>query len=41
MAKLRAADRRRFIQAVTEKAEEIGAPVAIVIVNGEGHKTAW
>jgi glc operon protein GlcG len=40
VAKLRAVECRQFIQAVTEKAEEIGAPVAIAIVNGEGHVLA-
>jgi glc operon protein GlcG len=40
VARLRAVDCRQFIQAVTEKAEEIGAPVAIAIVNSEGHVLA-
>lgn len=40
MAKLRAVDCRQFIQAVTEKALEMRVPVAIAIVNAEGHPLA-
>ena len=40
MARLRAVECRAFIAAVTEIAEEIGAPVAIAIVNAEGHVLA-
>ncbi len=40
MAKLRVAECREFIKAVIEKAEEIGAPVAIAVVNAEGHLLA-
>jgi glc operon protein GlcG len=40
MAKLRAVACRAFIQAVTEKAEEMGAPVSIAIVGPEGHLIA-
>ena len=37
MAKLRALECREFIKAVVEKAEEMKVPVAIAIVNAEGH----
>lgn len=37
MAKLRARDCRAFIDAVTEKAEEMKVPVSIAVVNAEGH----
>lgn len=40
MAKLRAVACREFIKAVTEKAEEMGAPVSIAIVGPEGHLIA-
>jgi uncharacterized protein GlcG (DUF336 family) len=40
MAKLRVAECREFIKAVIVKAEEIGAPVAIAVVNAEGHLLA-
>jgi glc operon protein GlcG len=40
MAKLRALACREFIKAVIEKAEEIGAPVAIAVVGPEGHLIA-
>ena len=40
MAKLRAVECREFIKAVVEKAEEMRVPVAIAIVNGEGHLLA-
>ena len=40
MAKLRVAECREFIKVVIEKAEEIGAPVAIAVVNAEGHLLA-
>lgn len=40
MAKLRAVECREFIQAVTEKAEEMRVPVAISLVNAEGHLLA-
>lgn len=40
MAKLRAVECREFIKAVVEKAEEMKVPVAIAIVNGEGHLLA-
>ncbi len=40
MAKLRVAACREFIKAVIEKAEEIGAPVSIAVVNSEGHLLA-
>jgi len=40
MTKLRVAECRPFIQAVIEKAEEMGAPVAIAVVNAEGHLLA-
>ena len=40
MAKLRAVDCRQFILAVTEKALEMRVPVAIAIVNAEGHPLA-
>ncbi len=37
MAKLLVAECREFIRAVVEKAEEMGAPVSIAVVNPEGH----
>lgn len=37
MAMLEAEERRAFIEAVIEKAEAIHVPVAIAIVNAEGH----
>jgi len=40
MAKLRAVECREFIQAVVEKAEEMRVPVAIAVVNAEGHLLA-
>jgi len=40
MTRLRAAECRLFIQAVTEKAEEMGVPVSIAIVGPEGHLIA-
>lgn len=40
MTKLRAAECRPFIQAVTEKAEEMGVPVSIAVVGPEGHLIA-
>lgn len=40
MAKLRAVECRAFIQAVVEKAEAMGVPVAIAVVNPEGHLLA-
>jgi uncharacterized protein GlcG (DUF336 family) len=40
MAKLRAVECRPFIQAVVEKAEEMGAPVSIAVVGPEGHLIA-
>ena len=40
MAKLRAVECREFIKAVVEKAEEMKVPVAIAIVNAEGHLLA-
>jgi uncharacterized protein GlcG (DUF336 family) len=40
MSKLRAAECRPFIQAVTEMAEEMGAPVSIAVVGPEGHLIA-
>jgi glc operon protein GlcG len=40
MAKLRAVECREFIQAVIEKAGELHAPVAIAVVNAEGHLLA-
>lgn len=40
MAKLRARECRPFIDAVVEKAEEMGAPVSIAVVGPEGHLIA-
>jgi glc operon protein GlcG len=40
MERLRAEDCRAFFAAVTEKALEIGAPVAMAVVNAEGHLLA-
>lgn len=40
MAKLRATECRPFIEAVIEKADEMGAPVSIAIVGPEGHLIA-
>src|SRR4029079_1676153 len=40
MAKLRAAERREFIDAVVEKAGVMGVPVSIAIVGPEGHLIA-
>ena len=40
MAKLRAVECREFIKAVVEKAEEMSVPVAIAVVNAEGHLIA-
>lgn len=40
MAKLRAAECREFIQAVIEKAEEMGVPVSVAVVGPEGHLIA-
>jgi glc operon protein GlcG len=40
MAKLRAVECREFIKAVVEKADEMGVPVAIAVVNAEGHLIA-
>ena len=40
MAKLRAVECREFIKAVVEKAEAMRVPVAIAIVNAEGHLLA-
>jgi glc operon protein GlcG len=40
MAKLRAVECREFIKAVVEKAEEMRVPVAVAIVNAEGHLLA-
>ena len=40
MAKLRAVECREFIKAVVEKATELHAPVAIAVVNAEGHLLA-
>lgn len=40
MAKLRAVECREFIKAVVAKAEEMHVPVAIAIVNAEGHLLA-
>jgi len=37
MAKLRAAECREFIRSVVEKAEAMRVPVAIAVVNAEGH----
>ena len=40
MARLRVAECRLFIQAVAEKAEEIGVPVSVAVVGPEGHLIA-
>ena len=40
MARLRAVECRAFIQAVTERAQEMRVPVAIAIANAEGHLLA-
>jgi uncharacterized protein GlcG (DUF336 family) len=40
MAKIRAVECRRFIQAVVEKAEDMKVPVSIAIVSAEGHLIA-
>ena len=40
MTKLRAIECRPFIQAVIEKAEQMGAPVSIAVVGPEGHLIA-
>jgi uncharacterized protein GlcG (DUF336 family) len=40
MAKLRAVECREFIQAVVEKAAEMGVPVSIAVVGPEGHLIA-
>ena len=40
MAKLKIVECRRFFKAVTEKAGEMGVPVAIAVVNAEGHLLA-
>lgn len=40
MSKLRAVECRPFIQAVTEMAEQMGAPVSIAVVGPEGHLIA-
>ena len=40
MAKLRAVECREFIQAVVEKATEMGVPVTVAIVGPEGHLIA-
>jgi glc operon protein GlcG len=40
MAKLRALECREFIKAVVEKAAEMKVPVAVAIVNAEGHLLA-
>ena len=40
MAKLRAVECREFIKAVVEKAEQMRVPVAITVVNAEGHLLA-
>ena len=40
MTKLRAVECRPFIEAVIEKAEEMGAPVSIAVVGPEGHLIA-
>jgi uncharacterized protein GlcG (DUF336 family) len=40
MAKLRAAECRKFIEAATEKAAEMGVPVSIAVVGPEGHLIA-
>jgi len=40
MAKLLVAECRDFIRAVVEKAEEMGVPVSVAVVNAEGHLLA-
>jgi uncharacterized protein GlcG (DUF336 family) len=40
MAKLRAVECRQFIQAVVEKAAEMGVPVSVAVVGPEGHLIA-
>ena len=40
MAKLRAAECREFIKAVTEKAADMGVPISVAIVGPEGHLIA-
>ena len=40
MAKLKIVECRRFFKAVTEKAGEMGVPVAMAVVNAEGHLLA-
>ena len=40
MAKLRAAECREFIEAVVEKAEEMGVPISVAVVGPEGHLIA-
>jgi glc operon protein GlcG len=40
MAKLRAVECREFIQAVVEKATEMGVPVTVAVVGPEGHLIA-
>ena len=40
MAKLRAVECRPFIEAVIEKAEEMGAPISVAVVGPEGHLIA-
>ena len=40
MAKLRAVECREFIQAVVEKAAEMGVPVSVAVVGPEGHLIA-
>ena len=37
MAKLRAAECRKFIEAVVEKAGEMGVPISVAVVGPEGH----
>jgi glc operon protein GlcG len=40
MAKLRAVECREFIKAVVEKAEQMGVPLSVAVVNAEGHLIA-
>ena len=40
MAKLRAVECREFIEAVVEKAAEMGVPVSVAVVGPEGHLIA-
>jgi uncharacterized protein GlcG (DUF336 family) len=40
MAKLRAVECREFIKAVVDKAAEIKIPIAVAVVNAEGHLIA-